>query len=610
MKKKIIYIILTGCMLLPGIGCDEGILDKDPIDRYSDPVVWSDVNLVRSYLNYIYSTINYGYGSRGFAYLPSNGYSLDLIYWKGGESVLYSMGEMTPDAFGDNFGVGDWSKYKQIRQLNLFIEKIDGLPEAYPEAERASIKAQADVLKGEALFLRAWFYTKFCTEIGGVPLLSSPLALDDNFQEIKRNTFEETVNFIAKDLDEAASLLKLKNEMEMGRANKEAALALKSRLLLFAASDLTADGKAANELVGYKNPNRTALWTAAKDAAKAVIDLGTLSLEDFGAPDQSAVAQNYFNFFKAYDLASDEVIWGKLTRPDVGRIPQTNKYQGPNGLYCWGNMIPSGNSVDRYQMSDGSDFFDHFKIDENGEYKNISSKFLNENPYYDREPRFYGTILYDSAVWQPRFSDLADIDPLGIYDRRTRIVKQNGEVVSQRFGLDTRQGPVQKWNGGYSGYLLKKYMDETIIGRYENNKSAHINIRYAEVLLNYAEALLELGNKTEAAKYINMVRNRAGLPDFTGDIVKALRHERKIEFYGEDLRWYDIRRWKIIKDVYAEKLYGIDITEVTEDGVTTTTWKRVYGMQAENVFKEKMYWFPIRGEEIKRAPQIVQNPHY
>ena len=364
-----------------------------------------------------------------------------------------------------------------------------------------------------------------------------------------------------------------------------------------------------NELVAYNNPDRNALWTAAKNAAKAVIDLGTCELADFGAPDQAMVAQKYFEFFKAYDLSNSEVIWGRMHRKDVGFTIATNRRLGPNGLNNWGDNGPTGNHVDSYEMKDGSKFFDHFTIAENGEYVNISSIFTSNNPYRDRDPRFYASILYDSAVWQPRFPNLADIDPLGIYDRRTRIKIINGNVVSERFGLDTRSGPVEPWNGAYGGYLLKKFMDDKIIGRDENNENIILYIRYAEVLLNYAEACLELGETETATVYLNMIRNRSGLPDFTGDITKALRHERRIELFAENLRWYDIRRWNIIEDVLSETPSGIDITEVNEDGVTTTTWKWIQA-QPNNHWLDKMYWIPIPTEELNKAPQLIQNPGY
>ncbi|WP_372936422.1 RagB/SusD family nutrient uptake outer membrane protein, partial [Mariniphaga sediminis] len=283
---------------------------------------------------------------------------------------------------------------------------------------------------------------------------------------------------------------------------------------------------------------------------------------------------------------------------------------GPNGLNCWGNNGPYGNVVDEYQMNDGTNFFNHFSLNDNKEYINTSSTFSSENPYHFREPRFYASILYDSAVWQPRFPDLVDQDPLGIYDRRTRIVIENGVEISKKFGLDSRQGPISPQNGSYTGYLLKKTLDDEVEGANDPNETIVVKMRYAEVILNYAEALLELGEIPAATTYINMIRNRAGLPDFTGDITEALQYERNTELFLENIRWYDYRRWKILEEeAFADELYGVDIVEVTEDGETTTTWRQINAAPAKN-FDEKLYWIPIERDELNRAPQLVQNPGY
>jgi hypothetical protein len=609
--KNVKLLVILVFLLL---SCSEDILDKKPLDSYSDPTVWSDIDLAGSYLISYYN--KYGWGN--YPYEGENGWQSSVqagetTWGKGGSIVVYNSGAISADNLGTKglmCAYLSWEYYSDIQSINLFLDKIDHVSDSYKDSEKEQIKAQTDVLKGEALFLRAAFYCDICRSYGGVPLLSKPAQLGDDFSSITRATFEETIDFIVKDCDDAAALLPLKGEQEMGRGTKEAALALKSRILLFAASDLTADGTAENKLVGYLNPNRTGLWIKARDAAKAVMDLGTCQLADFGAPDQEAVAKNYFEFFKAYDLSSPEVIFGKMHRKDVGSTITTNRLNGPNGINNFSNNCPFQNIVDEYEMTDGSKYLNHFKIN-NEEYINTSAKFHYKNPYYDREPRFYGTILYDSAVWQPRFSNLADIDPIGIYDRRTRREIVNGKVINERYGLDTRQGPVEPWNGSYTGYVLKKFMDDKIIGRDENNESITIFIRYAEVLLNYAESLLELGDIQTASIYINMIRNRAGLPNFTGDITQALRHERQIEFFAENIRWYDIRRWKILEEALSPRNYGIDILEINnkDEGTITTTWKRIIA-QPDNHPQKKMYWIPIASAELQRAPQLIQNPGY
>lgn len=603
---KNIIILLVQVLLLSA--CKEDILDKSPLDRYSDAVVWTDPVLASTYLNSCYNSI--GHGFRG---VMLSDVADETLNGRGPSATPYHLGTITADNIGGTYGNPwyshtSWVNFSNVQRINLFLDKIDMVSDSYTEPEKTRVKAKTDVLKGEALFLRAWIYTNLCRTYGGVPILSKANKLGDDFSGITRATFKETVDFIVKDCDDAAKLLKLKGQMEMGRATKEAALALKSRMLLFAASDLTADGTAGNDLVSYTTPNRTTLWTAARDAAKAVMDLGTSQLADFGAPDQKTVAQKYFDFFKAYDLSNKEVIWGKMFLQNIGATHRINQTNGPNGIDNFGRNGPLQSMVDEYEMSDGSKFFDHFTIN-NNKYINTSTKFDHKSPYYDREPRFYASVLYDSAVWQPRFPNLADRDPRGIFDRRTRIIMQGGVEVSRTFGIDTRSGPVSNWNGTYGGYLTKKFMDDKSIGRDENNKNIWIYMRYAEIILNYAEACLELNDIPSATTFINMIRNRAGLPDFTGNITQALRHERKVELYAEESRWYDIRRWKILENSYSQPNWGIDITEINDGGTITTTWSQIEA-QAANKFNKKIYWIPIATTELKKAPNLIQNPGY
>jgi hypothetical protein len=491
------------------------------------------------------------------------------------------------------------------------LANIDKVPEGYPAAQQPAIKAKTDHMKGEATFLRAFCYNQLARNYGGVVISKVPFEVGGDFSTIQRSTFKETIDFIVKDCDAANTLLANKASTEMGRATKEAALALKSRILLFAASDLTADGTAASEYVGYKGADRTALWTAARNAAKAIIDLGTCQLADFGAPDQAAVSQNYYNFFKAKDLSNNEVIWGKMFLKDVGARNQINLVNGTNGFVMYGCNAPTGNLADAFQMADGSNFSEHYQVDASKIYRNISAKYKSPNMYYNREPRFYAEILYDSAIWQKRYADLAGRDPLGIYDRRTRITIEGGAEKSKIYGIDTRQGPVDGDDGTYTGYTFKKYLDDQVYGtETNNNDNAWFEFRYAEVILNYAEACMALGQTGEATTYINKVRNRAGLPNFVGDIKAALHYERKIEFIYEDVRWYDMRRWKILDETLVPAT-GVDIVETTnkDNNTVTTVWRQI-PVESRGPVNNKLYWVPIPIYEINKAPQLVQNPGY
>ncbi len=602
--------MLTILMLLP-TGCVKEVLDKTPLDRYTGSVVFSDVNLADAYLKDCYTRTRHGFKER-----PLSGVSGEcwLIYPVGAD--IYCKGIISADNPGpwrSNYDFANWNLFGVVQKLNVFLENIDKVVDSYPEGEKASVKAQTERMKGEAIFLRAFVYSQMCMTYGGLPILNKANNLGEDYSTLTRASFQETVNFISSGCDEAAQLLGLKSEMEMGRATKEAALAVKSRILLFAASDLTADGTVTNELVGYINPDRKALWTSAKNAAKAVIELGTCQLADFGAPDKKAVAANYYEFFRAYDLSNDEVIWGKMFNPSFsGELQKVNMWYGNNGNGCWGSMNPTQALVDSYEMEDGSKFEEHFEVDNDGYYINKSTKFTNESIYYNREPRFYGSILYDSALWQSRFPDLQERDPLGIYERRTHRTINDDGTITEIAGIDTRKGYTW-WNGSYTGYLYKKFQDHTVEGTWGEtqrvgNFNAWIELRYAEIILNYAEACLGLGEIQEATTYINMIRNRAGLPNFTGDITEALRYERNTELVFENRRWFDIRRWKILEQMIKD-VKGIDIIETKQGNTITTTWQQIPIVSLGPVV-EKMYWIPIDRDEINKAPWLEQNPGY
>ncbi|MEP7257597.1 MAG: RagB/SusD family nutrient uptake outer membrane protein [Flavitalea sp.] len=610
MKKYIFLLPVVALLMLLLQSCKNSILEKTPQDQYSDATVWADINLADAYLLNNYKSIGIGFSAPGFAAIS------DEVRFTHGGAETYMQGQLSASALGP-FGAtsdnptpfGSWQQYfSNIQKINEFLSNIHRVVEVAAEADRPPLQARTDVMKGEALFLRAFCYGQLLRLYGGVPLIDMPNELGGDFLALGRNTFEETVNFIAKDCDDAAALLLNPSEAIIGRGSKGAALALKSRILLFAASDLAADGTAQSKYVGYESPNRQALWTSAKAAAKAVIDLNAYQLADFGAPDKQAVAKNFFDFFKAQDLSNPEVIWGKMYSTAANFGHSNNQYNDANGWNGYSDNSATQALVDAFQMEDGSDFYDHFTKDGSDYFHNNNTGGFNSpNPYYNREPRFYASILFDSAVWKPRDPSLSTIDPLGVYDRRTRITMVGGAETYKRFGIDTRQSDRSPDNGGYTGYLMKKTLDNTVITGVVDNQNAWIEMRYAEILLNYAEACIGLSENTEAADYINMIRERAALPDFTGDITQALRRERQVELAFEGSRWYDIRRWKIFMQALSDAK-GVDIVEKTVDGVKSTTWQEI--IAEPRTVSEKMLWVPISADEINRAPQLTQNPGY
>jgi hypothetical protein len=591
MKHSKIFIAICGSLFLSISSCHD-ILDIKPVDRYTDAVVWEDINLSKAYLLDTYR----GTGI-GFRQYMVTGVS-DEAQIKFREN-FYVRGDISPDnvaPWGLSGHLPGWNDhYRNIQKLNKFLANVGRIVDAAPAGDKTALQAQVNLLRGEALFLRAFAYTELVRLFGGVPLLATESQINQDFSSITRASFEETINFIVKDCNEAASLLLEKSRTQMGNATKAAALALKSRVLLFAASDLTADGTARSKYVGYTNPNRPALWKAAQLAAKAVMDLPEVSLENFGAPNKELVAKNMAAFFEKQDLSSPEVIWGKMYSTIDGDINSMNGQNAPSGTGFATSTNPTQKLVDSYQMADGSNFFNHFQLNSDV-YKNISTKYKNENIYIDRDPRFYATILYDNALWNGRPVDI-----------RTRITQVNGVPTKTVFGYDTENSIYNAHNATITGYSLRKLLIEKLSDPLNRNNNAYIEFRFAEILLNYAEASIGVGDNVEAATYINRIRNRAAMPDFTGDITQALRYERQIELAFENNRWYDMRRWKILVPELSN-VYGIKIEEVTNNGIMSTTWKR-FVTQAR-IATERMLWVPIPRIERNKAPQIEQNPLY
>jgi starch-binding outer membrane protein, SusD/RagB family len=601
MKHYKIFISVFVLLMFSMSACDD-ILDQKPVDRYTDAVLWSDINLAQAYLLDTYEGAKIGYRQYMITSVSDESqFRADNLYVRGDLSPEASAPwNVNTNASGSGVAIPGWNhRYQNIQKLNKFLGNIDRAVEAASGSDKENVQAQVDVMKGEALFLRAHAYSELLRTYGGVPLMDKESQIGQDFLSIPRASFKETVDFIVKDCDDAASLLLSKDEMQMGKATDAAALALKSRVTLFAASDLVADGTTNNKYVAYENPNRAALWTAAQSAAKAVIDLGTYELEDMGAPDKAAVAQNFYQFFAAKTLASNEVIWGKMYSQVDGTPNAMNQWNEPGGNTGWNSIGPSQKLVDAFEMEDGSDFYDHFQLDANGYYQNISGKYNHESIYKNRDPRFYGTLLFDSAYWKGR-----------PFDIRTRVTIVGGVETSRSFGYDTRNSDFNADNATYTGYAIRKMLDESLStseSSINRNTNIFIEFRYAEILLNYAEASIGAGDIGEATTYINMIRARAAMPNFTGDITEALRYERQIELAFENNRWYDMRRWKTLVQELTDN-YAISIVQTTEDGDISTTWQKTM-LQDRNPV-DRMLWIPIPQTEMAKAPQLVQNPGF
>ncbi|MEO8473801.1 MAG: RagB/SusD family nutrient uptake outer membrane protein [Chryseolinea sp.] len=624
--KKIVRMILVTCMLFAPFACNKDFLDTKPTGSLASSITWQDGALSQAFVFGIYSYLGYG----GFEEQMLAAYTDEAMFTHAGRSInTFTEGNESPSSLAwisNTYGWG--AMYTAIRAANTAIQNL-------PEATFTDV--DKDRLLGETYFLRAYYYQQLLRFYGGVPIVDKVYALTDDFS-IARNTYEECVNFILADCEKAATLLEGKT-VTPGRANKLSALALKARVLLYAASDLhdmptasskspTISGFAEKAFLGYIAGDRASRWTAARDAAKAVLDLGTGYKLTLVAPASAQDAEaNYVSLSMgggsgvADVAAGAELIFQRTQTPlytvennwPLGGI-HFGINNGPNGYHNWAGNTPIQQLVDDYEMMDGTKF----------DWNNPTHA---AQPYVNRDPRLYATVLFDGASWKPRPTDVAAIDPVnqiqtGYYDDGA-----GGRIN----GVDTRESAVENWNGSRTHYYVRKFIDPnpTVV---ENQSGSQVIpwpfFRYTEAVLNYAEASIELGDEVEAKLWLNKIRFRVGMPAITesgAGLVARYRNERRIELAYEEHRYHDARRWMIAAETLGRGIKDIHVDAVLKPGQSANIpyrydqgkYKYTYTVEDNTsnetrTWKDKMYFRPISRDEVNKNDKLMghNNPGY
>lgn len=595
--------------------CNDDFVNTQPLDQLAQTAVWTDGSLAEAFVSEIYA----GLGNGGFDEQMNASLTDETIFTHPGRNITtITESRSNPADPGWINGTLSWNNmYLRIRAANLALKNL--------EAPQFNNPTLVDRLKGEAKFMRAYYYQQLLRYFGGVPIVDKPYALDDTDFLSERSTYEACVNFIIKDCDEAAALLDGKS-LVAGRATKAAALALKSRVLLYAASDLhdipTAKAKssviasyAKPELIGYVSGDRKARWEKARDAAKAVLDLPGFGYQlGLSAPaSKDDAVNNYMNASLSRNGGEKELIMARyfINAKQEGGGRQ-GLFNGPNGYHNWAGNTPIQLMIDDYEMMDGSKF----------DWNNATHAAA---PYTNRDPRFYASILYDGAGWKPRTSDVAAKDPVNQI-QTGQYIQPNGTTV---FGLDTRKSSVEDWNGSYTGYYVRKFVDPNpaIVDQNTWQQVPWPTLRYTEAIFNYAECLIELGDDATARTWLNKIRFRAGMPALTesGDALKQrMRNEKRVEMYMEEQRYHDTRRWMIAPTTLGRKANGINVTGTAKAGATVPSPYRFDPNAFSYTYKvfeidpgkenrawlDKQYYLPIHRDEINRNNKLVQNPGY
>lgn len=580
LKFLAVAVILSSCT---------DLLNTKPETEFTSSDIWSDPALAEAYINRIYDEVPWG--------VARNAGNVDESRSRSGAGFNVNNALIT----ADNSGFGNWrGNYSSIRKTNKFLANIANID----FGDAGSLK---DKMTGEVHFLRAYFYFNLVSYLGGVPIITEVYELDDNEFKAPRDSFADVIDFIVEDLNKAASLLPAETSSGgSGRATKGAALALKSRVLLYAASDLHNPQENASITSGYSNPeflgytsgDPAARWEAAKKAAKEVIDMGVYSLYKPNPSSAEEATKNYGDLFTSQQSPEDIFVRYRSTSLGEG-------YNGwvlaPNGWYGNAGVGAINELVDAFRMADGS------KFDRN------NPVHVNE-PYKNRDPRLSASILYEGNEYRPRPADLVKYDPVGVGQFGTweKWDSESNEMYKV-YGLDTRNSIANSWNGNRTGATMLKYLDKGVDIQKGNQDLTWRYIRYSEILLNYAEACIELGQEVEARKYLNMIRARAYMPDITAtgaELMEEYRNERRIELVYENKRFFDVRRWMIGPQAYHD-VHGVNIVYELQPDNTTAEVPTVTPIKImDGKWEDKMYFFPINRDEMNRNDLLVQNPGY
>lgn len=582
------------------LGCNADFLETEPLTEISEVALWEDPNLARAYINNIYLGIPEPF-RRGR--LTAN--LVDEADYRGNTASLNFNNSIinqdaTPTWLTMYYDL-EWKDfYRRIRYCNYFLENIDRIENAEEDL--------IDKMIGEVKFLRAYLYHNMVSIWGGVPIITHTYELTDDFNA-ERDTYEDCIKYIVEECNEAASLLPLIQEgSDRGRVTKGAALALKSRTLLYAASVLHNTDQFMSysnpELLGYISGDREERWLQAKNAAKEVMDLGLYSLYKQNPTEGDSIAQNLVDYFITQDF-TEEDIWYKFFMEEKSE-QMIGLYSAPNGYHGWGTQAPIGDLVDDYEMADGSKF-------------DWTNPDHSSYPYKNRDQRLYASIFYEGAKWRERPGDVSG-DPDGLIQVGTWEVwdaKNNRKI--EKFGLDTRSGGIEEWNGSYTGYYMRKFLDPAKdVSFIEGGGGGYQGVpyrffRFGEILLNYAEACIELGEFDEALNAINRIRKRAGQPEIEvkGDELRdRYRNERRIELAFEEHRIHDVRRWMIGPEAYKPVKRAKVIYKLLPDNSTSPIPTITHEVFQDRNWDDKAYFMPIARDEINKNNALVQNPGY
>lgn len=586
-------------MALSFYSCD--YLDVPPINIIQDDAIFNSESGITSYMTTLYYDLpieDFRYTQQGFNVSGKGQGRLPNV---SGEAMCSSSDDIS--TIGDGTWWGCWD-YGKIRRVNYFLKNFP----AYKSNFQNTVLA--DAWMGEAHFIRAYCYFAMVKRYGGVPILREPQEYVGDIESLKvpRDTEKACYDFIAEDLDEAFRLLPDNEEiLGKGRATKYAALALKSRAMLYAGSIARYGTVDLNGLVGIDKALANDYFELAYKAVKELEKSKKFSLYRKNSDKE----KNFAELFLAED--SPENIFCKYFQRNVNAhgwdvyfVPY--QYRG-NGFSS--NMNPTLEFVEMFEHKDGTpaNFAERAK---DTYFDDPSELFQN------MDARFGGSIIYPNAIFKGEPCSIQK--GLIIEDGSKKENATNYEEAVYTANDGTVYHIVGKsgsgnYSGNMTGFFIRKYLNENMPQSevIENYSEQHwIEFRYAEALLNGAEAAVEMGQHLDdALLWINDIRSRADIKQLSlSDLtVDKVRHERRIELAFENHTYWDLRRWRIAdKEIETKQYTGLcpyfDINK------QKYIFEEVAANKYYYTFDVKMYYERIPDGEIAKNEKLKQNPYY
>lgn len=591
--KKILYLFLTIAMF----GCSK-VLDIQPLDIISENAVYTDKNLVEANLLNLYDQTK-------FQELGNQeNFRMGLLAGVGGEARPFGDWQDPYIASIKNYdatgaGLLDYWAYTNIRQINELIAGV---------SNSSFDQAFKNQKISEARFLRAFIYHQMVKRFGGVPIITKVLSLESPKEELfpPRNKEAEVYDFIGKEMDEIAQLLPASYpDKDYGRPTKFAALALKSRAMLYAGSIAKFGKVELNGIVGIPAADADKYFTAAMDASKQIMDQPTFSLYNKVPSDP---VKNFTQLFTD-ETANPEIIFAVRWDPKLLKGHSWDALCTPAGFTSGWNS----------NFNVFLDFAELFDFQDGGSGMIPRNLFVAtrtwraDSLFGRRDPRFKASVFYPEGMWQGKkvffHSSTFYNNASGVRTSSTSETFMIPNSVSADFP-DGFFGRAPLRNTQKTGLHLRKRCDEALVpAASAQSGTDFIVFRLGEILLNYAEAAFYLNKTTEARTAINMVRQRAQMPARTTLTEANIRQERQVELAFEEHRYWDLRRWRIAEQMlHNKRLQGLNFVYDFTIKRYQVTLKNAEGVA--RIFLPKHYYLPLGINRISDNPSLVENPGY